>query len=115
MGFVFLLCGTLSVVFVCVIILREALTYMCGHTRTLKLNFRLCPLAEELGLEHSRLCSAVRRAGGRRAGGLCDCSLEQEGGVEERGLAEWRGVGRSEGGIRGKFLTETPQCFLHDC
>lgn len=64
--------------------------HVCAQT--LKLNFRLCPLAEELGLEHSRLCSAARREAGRREG-LCDCSLEQEGGVDERGTAGRVGVG----------------------
>lgn len=86
---------------------------MSVHIQTLKLNFRLCPLAEELGLEHSSRCS---EEGGREGGGKdCDCSLEQEGGVEDRGLAGRGGVGWLEGGIREeKFLTETPQCFLHD-
>lgn len=46
--------------------------HVCAQT--LKLNFRLCPLAEELGLEHSRLCSAARREAGRREG-LCDCTV----------------------------------------
>lgn len=36
------------------------------------------------------------RRDGRREG-LCDCSQEQEGGVEQRGLAGWSGVGRLEG------------------
>lgn len=35
------------------------------HACVKTLNFRLCPLAEELWLEHSRLCRVVRREGGR--------------------------------------------------
>lgn len=50
--------------------------------------------------------------GGRR-GKDCDYSLELEGGFEARGKA---GLGRLVGGGYrvGKFLTETPQCFLND-
>lgn len=83
---------------------------MFVHTWTLKLNFRLRPLAEELGLEHSSLCSAVKKEGGRRA--LCDCSLEQGGGgVEEWGLAwwgDWRGVsGRKNSSLKHLSASST--------
>lgn len=54
--------------------------HACAHTDT------ECPLAEELGLEHSRLCSAAEREGVRREG-LCNCSFGARRGVEERGLA----------------------------
>lgn len=56
--------------------------HVCAHADT------ECPLAEELGLEHSRLCSAAGREGGREGEGKdCDCSFGARRGVEERGLA----------------------------
>lgn len=72
--------------------------------QALKQDSRLCPLAECSGLLQ---CS---REGGE---GRTDCSLELEGGFEARGKA---GLGRLVGGGYrvGKFLTETPQCFLND-
>lgn len=54
--------------------------HACAHTNT------ACPLAEELGLEHSRLSSVAGRKEERREG-LCDCSFGARRGVEERGLA----------------------------
>lgn len=67
-----------------------------------KANCSICPLTEALlGLEHSSLSKHSEEGKGgevaKWGGALHDCSLEQEGGVEERGWA-WYGGWRGESG-----------------
>lgn len=75
--------------------------FLCAHTDT---------VAELQGYVHWLKSLGWNIPGfaekGGRKDGLCDCTLEQEGGVEERGLTVWGGVGWLQGGIREKFLTE---------